>query len=176
MNGPMQEPEIHENSQDTKMLSEDISQRQISQKMSFFFTAVRISGIVALVLYILSILFKPDISEVILVNFVLLIFLSAVLNRYIRFYCKYTSLLGFITELSFILGIAFCVIGLIAGYTHSTEGFLVFSFLIAPCLGILNRAIRLKRGETKKAYHAIIEMFILAIPVVIVIWILLKMR
>jgi hypothetical protein len=176
MGGPRQEPEIYENSQDSKGSSEDISQRQISQKITYFFAAVRISCIVAFAFWVLSALFKPDISEIIVVILVFLIFLSAVLDRYIKFYCKYTSLLGFITEMSFIFGFVFCVIGAIAGYSHSMKGFLAFSFMIAPGLGIMNRAIKLKRGETKKVYHAIIEMFIFAISVVVAIWFLLKIK
>jgi len=143
--------------------------------MTYFFTTVRIACIVAFVFWILSVLFKSDISEVIVVILVFLIFLSAVLNRYIRFYCKCTSLLGFVTELSLILGFAFCVIGATTGYSYS-QGCLLFSFIIAPCLGIVNRAIKIKRGEIKNIYHVIIEMFILGIPVVFAIWILLKMK
>jgi hypothetical protein len=176
MDGPRQEPEIHKSNQDSKGLSEDISQGQISQKMACFFTAVRISCIVAFVFCILSGLFKRDISEAISVILVFLILLSAVLDRSIKFYCKYTSLLGFITELSFILGVGFFVIGAIIGYSYSMEGFLAFSFVIAPGLGIMNRVIKLRREESKKIHHTIIEMLIFAIPIVIVIWILLKLK
>ena len=176
MNGPKQEPKIHENSQDSKGPSEDISQRQISQKMACFFAAVRISGIFALVFWILSELFKPDVSKVIAGIFVFLLISSAVLGRSIKFYCKYTSLLGFVTELAFILGFVFSFISVIPGYSYLMAGLPAFSFVIAPVLGIVNRAIKLKRGETKKVYHTIIEMFILAIPVVFAIWILLKMK
>jgi len=176
MDGPRQESEIYENSKDSKRLSEGISQRQISQKMACFFTPVRIFGIVAFVFWILSELFKPDISKVITVIFIPLLILSAVLGRAIKFYCKYTSLLGFITELSFIFGVVFCVVSMIPGYSYLMAGFPAFSFMIAPCLGIVNRAIKLKRGETQKVYHTIIETFILAIPVVFAIWILLTMK
>jgi hypothetical protein len=176
MNVTKQEPETYENRQDSKRPSEDISQRQISQKMACFFATVRISAIIALVFLILSELFKLDVSKVIAGIFVFLLVLSAVLGRSIKFYCKYTSRLGFVTEVAFILGVVFSIISMISGYSYLIAGLPIFSFMIAPGLGIVNRAIKLKRGETENVYYTIIEMFILGMPVVFAIWILLKMK
>ena len=176
MNGPKQDTEIYENRQDSKRPPEDISHRQISQKMTCLFAAVRISAIIALVFCILSELFKPDVSKVIAGIFLFLLVLSAVLGRSIKFYCKYISKLGFVTEVAFILGVVFSVISMITGYSYLIVGLPVFSFMIAPGLGIVNRAIKLKRGKTENVYYTIIEMFILGIPVVFSTWILLKMK
>jgi len=94
MNGPKQEPETYENRQDSKRPSEDISHRQISQKMACLFAAVKISVIITLVFCILSELFKPDVSKVIAGIFLFLLVLSAVLGRSIKFYCKYITVLS----------------------------------------------------------------------------------
>jgi uncharacterized membrane protein len=93
-----------------------------------------------------------------------------------KFYYKYTSPLGLVTEVAFILGVVFSGISMITGYSYLMVGLLVFSFMIASGLGIVNRAIKLKCGETKNAYYTIIEMLILCIPVLFSIWILLKMK
>jgi hypothetical protein len=155
---------------------EDISHRQISPKMARLFAAVRISAIIALVFCILSVLFKPEVSEVIGGIFLFLLVLSAVSGRYIKFYRKDISKLGFVTEVAFILGVVFSVISMMTGYSYLMAGLPIFSFMIAPGLGIVNRAIKLKRRETENIYYTIIEMFILDIPVVFSIWILLKMK
>jgi len=156
MNVTKQEPETYENRQDSKRPSEDISQRQISRKMVYLLVAVKISGIITLVFLILSGLFKRDVSKVIVGIFFFLLVLSAVLDRSIKFYCKYTSWLGFVTEVAFILGIVFSIISMISGYSYLIAGLPIFSFMIAPGLGIVNRAIKLKRGETENVYYTII--------------------
>ncbi len=149
---------------------------KLSIKLKKVFIFARIAAIAALIFWILSGLFKPEVSEVIAGIFVFLLILSAVLGRSIKFYYKHTSRLGFVTEMVFILGVVFSVISMIPGYSYLMVGLPVFSFVIAPGLGIVNRAIKLNRGETKKVYYTIIEMFILGIPVVFAIWILLKMK
>ena len=78
--------------------------------------------------------------------------------------------------MAFILGVVFSVISMITGYSYLIVGLPIFSFMIAPGLGIVNRAIKLKCGETENSYYTIIEMFILGMPVVFAIWILLKMK
>lgn len=176
LNGPKQDTSIYKNRQDSKRPSEDISHRQISQKMACLFAALKISVIIALVFCILSELFKPEVSTVIGGIFFFLLVLFAVLGRYIKFYCKYTSRLGFVTEVAFILGVVFPVISMISGYSYLIAGMPVFSFMIAPGLGIANRAIKLKHRETENVFYTIIEMFILGIPAVFSIWFLLKMK
>jgi len=146
----------------------------IKLKKVFFFA--RITAIAALILWISLARFRPNISESIGIAFLPLLVFVMIVGRFISFLDRDLSKLGFATEIVFIFGVISMLVNLWAGSGALLVIFIIFSFMVCPLLGVINRAIKLKRGESKSVCCTIIEMIILGIPVVFVIWILLKMK
>jgi len=158
---------------EAKVPSGAISQDKILGKMCRFYKGVRIAGFVFLVLWILAGIFEPGISEYMSVPFFVLLAISAILGRVLAFYVKQLSRLGFATEIAFIFGIILVLISLWLEAGLLLVGCII-SFMVSPLLGIVNRALLLVRKESKSVGSTFAEMVILSMPVIIVVWILLK--
>jgi hypothetical protein len=116
---------------------------------------------------------KSDWADLIGPFFFVAFILSAVTSRAISFYCGQTSRLGFATEMVFMAGVIFVFLGFILDTGAMLPLFLLLSFIVSPLLGIVNRAIRLKRKKVKRVRFTIAEMVVLAVPVIAVAWLLL---
>ncbi|MHC4632349.1 MAG: hypothetical protein ACYS9C_13930 [Planctomycetota bacterium] len=155
--------------------SETIDRKEFSPKTKQLFVIVRVIAIVMLICLILSEILRPDTSKFIEIPLFIIVVFLAFVRSITAFYNAQLSQLGLVTEITFIVGI---VIVLIAVH-WSAIGFLSvvgfhLSFGLAPLLGIINRAIQLKRKEAKSVGCTVGEMIILSISVVIVTWVLVR--
>ncbi|MBW8042294.1 MAG: hypothetical protein FVQ85_20160 [Planctomycetes bacterium] len=162
-----------EKAQEAEVSSGVISRDKLFRKMCRFYRGIRIATIIFLVALILVLIFESEIVGHISIPFFILLVISAVLGRVLAFYMKQLSRLGFATEISFIFGVILVVIS-----SWLETGFLlvglIISFMVSPLLGIVNRVLLLTRKESKSVGSTIAEMVILGMPVIIVVWILLK--
>lgn len=154
----------------------DISRKKVSQAIVWIYWIMQIFTIAAFVLWILTGVFKWGRFGIIGCVFVVSLVLSAIVSRTIAFYYRQMSKLGFVTEMVFILGVVFLVLNLIldfnSGYMLALFG--IFSFVVSPVLGIIRRIILIVRKNAKSVRWTIGEMVILSIPVIIVVWLLLR--
>jgi hypothetical protein len=149
---------------------------KLSIKLKKVFIFARIVAIAAIILWISLELLRPDILEPIGIAFSILLVFLAIVGRVIAFLDRGLSKLGFTTEIAFIFGIIFLLVNLWLGSSVFLAIFIIMSFIVSPLLGLINRVVKLKRGEAKSVGCSILEMIILGIPVVLATWILLKMK
>lgn len=158
---------------ETKVPSGAISQDKLFGKTYRFYRGIRVATIIFLVAFILALIFESEVVGHISIPFFILLAISAVLGRVLAFYVKQLSRLGFAIEIAFIFGVILVLISLWIETEFLLVGFII-SFMISPLLGIVNRALLLVRKESKSVGSTIAEMVILGMPVMIVVWILLK--
>lgn len=160
---------------ESKHSSETIDREKFSPKSKQLFVIVRVTGFVLLICFILSSIFRPDTSRFIGIPLFIIVVFLAFVRPITAFYSAQLSQLGFVTEITFIVGIIIVLIAVL----WSAIGFLwavgfYLSFGLAPLLGIINRAIQLKRKEVKSVGCTVGEMIILSVSVAIVTWVLVN--
>jgi hypothetical protein len=163
-----------EETRDGSVSSEASSQGQASRSVIRLWGVLYILTVALFISWIVAgAVIKSDWADLIGPFFLVAFFLSAVTSRTISFYGGRTSRLGFATEMVFMAGVTFVFLGFILDTGAMLPLFLLLSFIVSPLLGIVNRAIQLKRKEIENVRFTIAEMVVLAVPVIVVAWVLL---
>jgi hypothetical protein len=143
-------------------------------KVHVLFTIIRIVAVFLLIFLILSTIYKPAISNFIAVPLVIVVGFSAFIGRFITFGAGRMSRLGFVTEVTCICGVMLMMLSAVLKIGFLPVGAFV-AFGLAPLLGIINRAIKLKRGKVENIGYTIAEAAILGISVILVTLMFLKL-
>jgi len=85
---------------------------------------------------------------------------GAILTRSCGFFLIQTSPIGFATELSFILGVGLLFLGIAFEKSYGVVALLLFSFVIAPLLAVINRLLKLRMHRTDSVATTVAEIII----------------
>lgn len=108
---------------ESKHSSETIERKKFSLKTNQLFVIVRVTAIVLLICFILSAIFRPDTSRFIdMPLFIIVVFLAFV-RSITAFYNAQLSQLGFVTEITFIVGIILLITNLGIAIRFPSVGF-----------------------------------------------------
>lgn len=149
---------------------EDGREGEMSASLGWWCLGLQGAGFLAFIVWIIAAVLEWGAADYLLPVFLVVLILTQGVARYLWFRAGATSGLGFATEMVFILGVAFVLVSFVPSASFLMGGAVLCWFVLSPLLGILNRGLRIRRGDVGSVVGTVIEIVIFIVPVVFGIW------